>query len=46
LKGRRVWYNERSINDNLLALEKPLDSQLKQKLDDLTADYRRGDAAR
>jgi aryl-alcohol dehydrogenase (NADP+) len=34
------------LNDTLLATERPIDPQLKQRLDELTAEYRRGDADR
>ncbi|MEY4578111.1 MAG: hypothetical protein RL701_2814 [Pseudomonadota bacterium] len=34
------------LAETLIASDKPIDPQLKQKLDDLTVEYRRGDAAR
>ncbi|HTU59557.1 MAG TPA: aldo/keto reductase [Polyangiales bacterium] len=34
------------LTDTLIATERPIDPQLKQRLDELTAEYRRGDAAR
>ncbi len=34
------------LDDSLRAVETPLPEELKQKLDDMTADYRRGDAVR
>ena len=34
------------LNDTLKAAETPLSPELKQRLDDLTAVYRRGDAGR
>ena len=34
------------LKDSLAALDGPLPAELKQQLDDLTADYRMGDAAR
>ena len=34
------------LTDSLLATEKPLDAQLKDKLDALTLEYRRGDSSR
>lgn len=34
------------LNDTLVATERPINPQLKQRLDELTAEYRRGDADR
>ena len=34
------------LNDTLLASERPIDPQLKKQLDELTAEYRRGDSDR
>ncbi|WP_242046396.1 MULTISPECIES: hypothetical protein [Calothrix] len=34
------------LNDTLKAIEVKLDDNLKQKLDDITAEYRKGDAVR
>ena len=34
------------LADSLAAAEKPLDADLKARLDELTAEWRRGDAAR
>lgn len=34
------------LDDSLRAVETPLPAELKQRLDDMTADYRRGDAVR
>ena len=34
------------LDDTLKAVETPLSAELKQRLDDLTAAYRRGDAGR
>ena len=34
------------LDDSLRALDKPLDADLKDRLDELTAEYRKGDAGR